>query len=114
MIIKAGDVIIASLSGSLNNIGLVPKQLDEELANTVFFIINSERSISEFLFLFFRSEILKIQLEQMTAGAIMAAIPKGVFGDLLVPLIPKQKQEKIIELVKQSDEAMKRSEKVIV
>jgi len=64
--------------------------------------VSSENYLNEFLFLLFRSEILKKQLEQKTAGAIMAAVPKSVFGDLLMPVIPKSKQEEIAELVKQS------------
>ena len=81
---------------------MVPKELDGEVASTGFFVVNSDNYLNEFLFLLFRSEIMKKQLEQKTAGAIMAAVPKSVFGDLLVPIIPKQKQEKIDELVKQS------------
>jgi len=102
MVIKVGDVVVASLAGSLDNIGIVPEELDGEVASTGFFIVNSENYLNEFLFLLFRSEIMKKQLEQKTAGAIMAAVPKSVFGDLLVPVIPKPKQEKIAELVKQS------------
>ena len=102
MAIKVGDVVVASLAGSLDNIGIVPKELDGEVASTGFFVVNSENYLNEFLFLLFRSEIMKKQLEQKTAGAIMAAVPKSVFGNLLVPVIPKQKQEKIAELVKQS------------
>jgi len=102
MAIKQGDVLVASLAGSLNNVGLVPAELDNEVASTGFFVINSENYLSEFLLLLFRSEILKKQLEQKTAGAIMAAVPKSVFGDLLVPVIPIQKQEKIAELIKES------------
>ena len=124
MAIKVGDVVVASLAGSLDNIGIVPKELDGEVASTGFFVVNSENYLNEFLFLLFRSEIMKKQLEQKTAGAIMAAVPKSVFGDLLVPVIPKQKQEKIAELVKQSfalrkeakqllDETTKRVENLI-
>ncbi|HOK17576.1 MAG TPA: restriction endonuclease subunit S [Candidatus Paceibacterota bacterium] len=102
MAIKAGNVLIASLAGSLDNIGIVPEELDEGVASTGFFVVSSENYLNEFLFLLFRSEILKKQLEQKTAGAIMAAVPKSVFGDLLMPVIPKSKQEEIAELVKQS------------
>lgn len=102
MTIKVGDVVVASLAGSIDNIGMVPKELDGEVASTGFFVVNSENYLNEFLLLLFRSEIMKKQLEQKTAGAIMAAVPKSVFGDLLVPIIPKPKQEKIAELVKQS------------
>lgn len=124
MAIAAGDVVVASLAGSVDNIGLVPEELNGEVASTGFFVISSENYLSEFLFLLFRSEIMKKQLEQKTAGAIMAAVPKSVFGDLLVPVIPKPQQEKIAELVKQSfalqkeakqllDEATKRVEVAI-
>jgi type I restriction enzyme S subunit len=102
MVIRSGDILVASLSGSLDNIGIVSQELDGEVASTGFLVINSENYLSEFLFLLFRSEIMRKQLEQKTAGTIMTAVPKGVLGDLLVPIIPKQKQENIAELVKQS------------
>lgn len=113
MVIKAGDVLVASLAGSVDNIGLVPEELNGGVASTGFFVINSENYFSEFLFLLFRSEIMKKQLEQKTAGAIMAAVPKSVFGDLLVPVIPKSKQEKIAELVKQSFALQKEAKQLL-
>lgn len=113
MVIKAGDVLVASLAGSVDNIGLVPEELNGGVASTGFFVINSENYLSEFLFLLFRSEIMKKQLEQKTAGAIMAAVPKSVFGDLLVPVIPKSKQEKIAELVKQSFSLQKEAKQLL-
>lgn len=94
MVITAGDIVVASLAGSADNIGLVQEELNGEVASTGFFVISSENYLSEFLFLLFRSEIMKKQLEQKTAGAIMAAVPKSVFGDLLVPVIPKQNKKK--------------------
>lgn len=124
MLIKEGDILVASLAGSLDNIGLVPRELDSEVASTGFFVINSENYLSEFLFLLFRSEILKKQLEQKTAGAIMAAVPKAILGELLVPVISKQKQEKIASPIRQFftllkeakqflDKAVEKIEKII-
>jgi len=113
MAIRSGDVLVASLSGSLNNIGIVPQELNGEVASTGFFVINSENYLNEFLFLLFRSELMKKQLEQKTAGAIMAAVPKSVFGDLLVPIIPRQKQENIAELVKQSFSLRKEAKQLL-
>ena len=43
----------------------------------------------------------------------MAAVPKRVFGDLLVPVIPKPKQEKIAELVKQSFTLQKEAKQLL-
>jgi restriction endonuclease S subunit len=113
MVIKSGDILVASLSGSLDNIGIVPKELDGEVASTGFLVINSENYLSEFLFLLFRSEIMKKQLEQKTAGTIMTAIPRSVVGDLLVPIVSRQKQENIAELVRQSFSLRKEAKQLL-
>ena len=102
MLIKKGDVLVSSLGGSIDKIALVPEELNNSLATTGTFVINSDNFYSEFLFLLFRTELIKLQLEQKTAGAIMTAVPKTTFGDLLIPIIPKQKQRIIAELIKQS------------
>jgi type I restriction enzyme S subunit len=113
MVIRSGDILVASLSGSLDNIGIVPQELDGEVASTGFLVINSDNYLSEFLFLLFRSEIMKKQLEQKAAGTIMKAVPKSEFGNLLVPIVPKQKQENIAELVKQSFSLRKKAKQLL-
>jgi type I restriction enzyme S subunit len=102
MVVKAKDVLVASLSGSLDNVGLVPEELDGAVASTGFFVIRSEHFLSEFLFLLFRSDLMKLQLEEKTAGAIMSAVPKTTFGELLIPLVPIKKQKPISNLIKES------------
>ncbi len=42
MLVKEGDVLVSSLLGSLNNIGLVPGELDGAIASTGFFVIRSK------------------------------------------------------------------------
>jgi restriction endonuclease S subunit len=113
MVIKSGDILVASLSGSLDNIGIVPQELGGEVASTGFLVINSENYLSEFLFLLFRSEIMKKQLEQKTAGTIMTAVPRSVVGDLLVPIVPRQEQENIAELIKQSFSLRKEAKQLL-
>jgi len=102
MVVKTKDVLVASLSGSLDSVGLVPDELDGAIASTGFFVIRSEHFLSEFLFLLFRSDLMKLQLEERTAGAIMSAVPKTTFGELLIPLVPLEKQRHISNLIKES------------
>ena len=113
MIIKKGDVLVSSLGGSIDKIALVPEELDNSIATTGTFVIRSENYYSEFLFLLFRTPLIKLQLEQKTAGAIMAAVPKTTFGDLLIPLLPKSKQEEISKLVRESFKLRKESKKLL-
>jgi type I restriction enzyme, S subunit len=99
MLIKKGDVLVSSLAGSLDNIAIVPEYLDGEVASTGFFVINSDQFLSEFLFFLFRSDIVKKQLEQKTAGAIMPAVPKTLIGSLIIPIIEKKQQKPIADLI---------------
>ncbi|MHA1304114.1 MAG: restriction endonuclease subunit S [Candidatus Heimdallarchaeaceae archaeon] len=99
MLVKSGDVLVASLSGSLDNVGLIPIELDGAIASTGFFVIRSRNFLSEFLFLLFRTDLIKLQLEEKTAGAIMSAVPKTTFGDILIPLVPIEKQNTIANLI---------------
>jgi len=102
MVVKSGDVLVASLSGSLDNVGLIPIELDGAIASTGFFVIRSRNFLSEFLFLLFRTDLIKLQLEEKTAGAIMSAVPKTTFGDILIPLVPIEKQNPIANLINES------------
>ncbi|PMP81853.1 MAG: hypothetical protein C0175_04690, partial [Caldisericum exile] len=100
MLIRNNDILIPSLAGTFDKIALVPAELDGQLASTGCFVIRSKEDYPEFLFLLFRTPLFKRQLEQLTTGAIMSAVPKTTFDSLLVPVIPKDKQEEIVSLIK--------------
>lgn len=100
MIIKKGDILIPSLIGTFDKIALVPEELNNELSTTGCFVVRAKKDYPEFLFLLFRTSLFKRQLEQQTTGAIMSAVPKTVFGSLLVPDIPKNEQREIASLVR--------------
>jgi len=101
MVIRKGDILIPSLSGTFDKIALVPEELDGQLATTGCFVVRARKDYPEFLFLFFRNPLFKRQLERLTTGAIMSAVPKTIFGNLLVPDIPKDEQQEITNLVKE-------------
>ena len=113
MPVKSGDVLVASLSGSLDNVGLVPVELDSAIASTGFFVIRSKKFLSEFLFLLFRTDLIKLQLEEKTAGAIMSAVPKTTFGDILIPLVPIEKQNPIAILINESFKLHKKARELL-
>ena len=56
---------------------------------------------------------MRLQLEEKTAGAIMSAVPKTTFGDLLIPIVSEQTQRQISELLKQSFLLRKESKELI-
>ena len=112
-LLKKGDVLVPYLHGSLGNIALVPEELDNSIGSTGFFVINSKHFYSEYLFLLFRTPLLKKQLEQKTAGTIMTAVSGKDFEDLVVPKVPRKQQENIVTLVQKSMTLRKESRNLI-
>lgn len=102
MLVKTGDVLVASLSGSLDNVALVSDEFNGAVASTGFFVIRSDVFLPGFLFLMFNSDIIRLQLEEKISGAIMSAVPKATFGDLLVPSVNKEKQKSVAGLIDQT------------
>jgi len=113
MVIRKGDILIPSLKGTFDKIALVPEELDGQLATTGCFVIRVKEGYPEFFFLLFRSTLFKRQLERLITGAIMSAVPKTVFGNLLVPVVPKDKQEEIANLIREYFELRKEARKLI-
>jgi len=113
MLIKENDILIPSLAGTFDKIALVPRELDKQLTTTGCFVVRVKEDYPEFLFLLLRTPLFKRQLEQQTTGAIMSAVPKSVFGDLLIPKIPKGKQKEIATLVREYFELRKEMRELI-
>jgi len=113
MVIRKGDILVPSLSGTFDKIALVPEELDNQLTTTGCFVVRAVKDYPEFLFLLFRSPLVKRQLERLTTGAIMSAVPKKVFGDLLIPDIPKERQQEIVTLIKEYFELRKEARQLI-
>jgi len=113
MLLKRGDVLVPSLSGSLENIAQVPEELDGSVGSTGFFVISSNSFYSEFLFLLFKSDLIKKQLEQKTGGTIMTAVSHKDFENILVPIIPKEKQIVTANFIKDSLKLRKESKELI-
>lgn len=113
MLIKENDIVIPSLAGTFDKIALVPRELDEQLTTTGCFVVRVKEDYPEFLFLLLRTPLFKRQLEQQTTGAIMSAVPKSLFGNLLIPKIPKEYQKGIATLVREYFELRKEARGLI-
>lgn len=113
MSLRKGDVLVSSLSGSLDNVTLIPEDFDGAIGSTGFFVITSDLFSSEFLFLLFRSDFVKKQLEQKTAGSIMTAISRTDFQNITVPIIPREKQREISNVVRRISKLRRESDRLI-
>ena len=112
-ILKAGDVIVSSVEGSLEKVALVDKEQEGHLASTGFFQLRSDKILPEVLLVIARSIIFQMQLEKQCAGTILTAVPKEAIKNVIVPILPKETQQKIADLVRQSHEARKKAKELL-
>lgn len=112
-VLKAGDVIVSSIEGSLEKSALVDREREGFLASTGFFQFRSKEILSEVLLVMAKSIVFQWQLRQKTAGTILTAVPKESINGVLIPTIPKLIQQKIADLVRQSHEARKKSKELL-
>ncbi len=112
-VLKAGDVVVSSVEGSLEKVALVEKEQDGYLASTGFFQFRSKEIFPEVLLVVAKSFIVQDQLKQRCSGTILTAVPKESIKDILIPVIPRQIQQKIAEFVKASHQARKKSKELL-
>ena len=112
-ILKANDVIISSVEGSLEKVALVGKDQEGYLASNGFFQFRSKNILPEVLLVLAKSIIFQMQLEKQCAGTILTAVPKEAIQNLLIPILPKPTQQKIADLVQQSHEARKKAKQLL-
>ncbi len=99
--VNTGDVIVSSIEGSLESCAIIPKEYDNALCSTGFYVINSKKINSETLLVFFKSEPMQNILKQNCSGTILTAINKDEFLNIPIPIIDfdiqKQIQDKVIK-----------------
>ncbi len=111
--LKAGDVIVSSVEGSLDKVALVSIDQEGYLASSGFFQFRSKTLLPEILLVIAKSLVLQMQLKKYCAGTILMAVPSDALAKMVIPTISKDVQQKIAGLVRQSHEARKRSKELL-
>lgn len=116
LLVKARDVLVSSLKGSVDKVGMVPDELDGAVASTGFFVVRegTSKMPAEALFLLFRAPFLRAQLERLASGAILEAVSNKEFANTRVPVIQNPESiARIVSLVRQSFELRHQSRQYI-
>ena len=114
MLIKEGDVIISSVEGSIDKVALVDNFHDGCLASTGFFVFrNKSNMIPEYVLALCKSVLIQKQLEKFSSGTILAAVPKNLVQNLIIPDIPKEAQKEVANLVQQSHAARRQAKRLL-
>ena len=112
-IVKAGQVIVSSIEGSLQNCALITDELDGALCSTGFFVIDSKTFNAATLLVLFKSELIQNLMRQQCTGTILTAVSRENFLNLPLPAVARGVQEKIAAQVSKSFRLRDESERLL-
>ena len=86
MLIKEGDVIVAKVKDSEENVAIVPSELSGEVASTGFAVLRPKEGVPlEILYALMRLKSTFNQIRWMAAGTIQPAIKDEDLKDIILP-----------------------------
>lgn len=114
-IIRAGDVLYATIRPTLRRIALVPPKYDNHIASTAFCVVRADRekAVPAFLYFLLLSDALNDAIAESQHGASYPAVTdKDIFKQKVgLPSLPEQK--KIAAVLLKIQRAINAQEKII-
>ena len=108
--VKTGQVIIASVEGSLQSCALITEEYNNALCSTGFYVLESDILNSETLLVLFKSKPIQALLKQRCSGTILTAITKDEFLSMPLPQIEVTLQKEIAIKIQESFAKRRESE----
>lgn len=112
-LVRAGQLIVSSIEGSLQSCALITDEYDCALCSTGFYVIESTECNSETLLMLFKTELMQMLMKQGCSGTILTAISKEQFLNLPLPLVSLEVQSAIADRVQQSFALRRQSKQLL-
>lgn len=111
--VAKGDILASSVVGSVDKAGIIDSSFDGALASTGFFHFRTKGVEPEYLLILIRSLLIKMQLHQEATGGILSSVSESNLQNVIIPSVPIDLQLRIVQLVKASHSAKRKSEKLL-
>lgn len=113
-IVKEGNVIVSSISGSLESSALITKKQEDFLCSTGFYVLDlKDVYLPEVLLLLMKSWPIQLLLERGCSGTILNSISKAELMKIPLPKINEEKQKQISELLKGAHKSYHRARELL-
>ena len=112
-IVATDDVIISSVEGSLSKCALVTEEYNGFICTNGFYVLKSSVINPETLLMLFKSKFIQELMKKGCSGTILSAIGKEELEEIPLPIINDNIQEKVKEMVSDSNLARKQGEKLL-
>jgi type I restriction enzyme M protein len=104
-VVKAGDIICASVKDSEENIAIIPESLDNAIVSTGFVVFRAIPPMtSEALYVLLKQRNNLIQVRYKASGTIMPSISANDYSSNIIPKLELNEVEKITVEIKKIEE----------
>lgn len=111
--VRAGQILISSVEGSLSSCALITDALDGYLCSTGFYVLDSKYINPETLLVLFKSNAIQALMKQRCSGTILAGITKEELLSMPLPKVEDSLQKEIAERVQESFVLRRQSEQLL-
>lgn len=111
--VKAGDVIIPSVEGSLSSVALITSKYNKAICSNGFYVISSDTINPESLLVLMKSFVCQEQLKRGCSGTILTAINKNELDKIIIPKISNDLQLEIKEKIGNMYDCREKSKKLL-
>jgi type I restriction enzyme S subunit len=112
-LVKAKDVLFATVRPTLRRIAIVPDKLDNQICSTGYFVFRPKAEVNHrFVFYLLFTEDFMGQMERLQKGASYPAVTEGEVRAQLVPIPPLLDQRRIVATLDQLTEDVRRLESI--
>lgn len=111
--VKMGQIIIASVEGSLQSCALIGEEYNNALCSTGFYVLDSDIINPETLLVLFKSKPIQALLKQRCSGTILTAIAKDELLSMPFPRVEPIIQKEIANKIQQSFALKKYSSRLL-
>ena len=99
-LVRANDVLFATIRPTLRRIAIVPEELDEQVCSTGYFVLRAKQDVdSRFVFHFLQTEDFMGAMEKLQKGASYPAVTDGDVRSQMIPVPPITEQHRIVAIL---------------
>lgn len=96
-LVRANDVLFATIRPTLRRIAIVPEELDEQVCSTGYFVLRAKPEVDfRFIFYFLQTEEYMAAMEKLQKGASYPAVTDGDVRSQPIPIPPLAEQQRIV------------------
>jgi type I restriction enzyme, S subunit len=99
-LIKAGDVIFATVRPTLKRIAVIPEEYDRQVCSTGYFVLRGKEFINnKYLFYYLQTDSFNERMEKLQKGASYPAVTDTEVKEQIISYPPLPKQQRIVSVL---------------